>query len=236
MATQGAARSPTEQQRPQWAHTRGAPGPLLRKAQVTPERLGEFLRLRRSMFGLDGGVADSADRAALGSGGLTETARELAAAQCEALESGAVLTGESECLDTLYRHRLLLVQARKGYRCNVDSLLLAQFAADRQRGATAVGAVRIADLGAGSGVVGISLGLHLPAASLLLLELQPAMADRCARNLRLNDLHRRGAAVCADAASGAPPGERGRCDFVVCNPPYWSAEQQRRRGRPPADP
>ena len=35
-----------------------------------------------------------------------------------------------ETLDVLFRRRLLLLQARKGYRCNVDSLLLAAHAAE----------------------------------------------------------------------------------------------------------
>ena len=42
--------------------------------------------------------------------------------QMAALESEAVVPLEDETLDVLCRHRLLLLQARKGYRCNVDSV------------------------------------------------------------------------------------------------------------------
>ena len=68
-----------------------------------------------------------------------------------------------ETLDVLFRRRLLLLQARRGYRCNVDSLLLAAHAAEALRGrATSLRghqSPRVADLGAGCGVVGLAVAL-----------------------------------------------------------------------------
>ena len=54
----------------------------------------------------------------------TSTTATAAAAAAAAAESAAS-PAPDETLDVLFRHRLLLLQARKGYRCNVDSLVLA---------------------------------------------------------------------------------------------------------------
>jgi len=68
-----------------------------------------------------------------------------------------------ETLDVLFRRRLLLLQARRGYRCNVDSLLLAAHAAEALRGRVTSlrghQSPRVADLGAGCGVVGLAVAL-----------------------------------------------------------------------------
>ena len=68
-----------------------------------------------------------------------------------------------ETLDVLFRRRLLLLQARRGYRCNVDSLLLAAHAAEALRGRVtslqSPVSPRVADLGAGCGVVGLAVAL-----------------------------------------------------------------------------
>ena len=68
-----------------------------------------------------------------------------------------------ETLDVLFRRRLLLLQARRGYRCNVDSLLLAARASEALRRRfffrREKTAPRVADLGAGCGVVGLAVAL-----------------------------------------------------------------------------
>jgi tRNA1(Val) A37 N6-methylase TrmN6 len=123
-----------------------------------------------------------------------------------------------ETLDVLFRRRLLLLQARKGYRCNVDSLLLAAHAAEVLRRRVSGKKCeekppRVADLGAGSGVVGFAVALDLRVADtteadtdphdstddkadgitdrttrVLSIERQASLASRCARNAALNGL------------------------------------------------
>jgi tRNA1(Val) A37 N6-methylase TrmN6 len=105
-----------------------------------------------------------------------------------------------ETLDVLFRRRLLLLQAKKGYRCNVDSLLLAAHAAEVLRRRVSgkkceEKTPRVADLGAGSGVVGFAVALDFRVADttdrttrVLSIERQASLASRCARNAALNGL------------------------------------------------
>ena len=124
-----------------------------------------------------------------------------------------------ETLDVLFRRRLLLLQARKGYRCNVDSLLLAAHAHEALRRRVGFGKIgeapcapdggsrrgpRVADLGAGCGVVGLAValggraddesgdgdaeGTDETSVRVLSIERQASLASRCARNAALNGL------------------------------------------------
>ncbi len=139
--------------------------------------------------------------------------------------------GEDETLDLLLDDRVALIQARRGYRTSVDSLLLAAVAAEVAEGDTALwarlcdGAAAL-DLGAGSGLVSLLLGMRLRArgaanVSLRLLELQPQLAARAERNLALNGLAAGSEVVCADLAD--PVLTLPTAALVVCNPPYFRA-------------
>ena len=153
------------------------------------------------------------------------------AASRHRLDGARVHPFPDETLDVLFRRRLLLLQARRGYRCNVDSLLLAAHAAEALRGRvtslrkTATQreprlSPRVADLGAGCGVVGLAVALDRSDATrdaanaandddvndgnsntrdardtrdtrVLSIERQASLASRCARNAALNGLSRR---------------------------------------------
>lgn len=116
---------------------------------------------------------------------------------------------------------LALHQPERGYRFNADSIHLVHFAATGR----AVDA--LCDLGAGCGVIGLSL-LALGAAKRgTFVELDAEQAARCERNLRENGLA--GDVVHADVEgldATAP------CGLVVCNPPYFAPDE----GRPSPDP
>ncbi|MBX3231723.1 MAG: methyltransferase [Labilithrix sp.] len=150
--------------------------------------------------------------------------------------------------DTLFDGALRLRQParKKGYRVNVDALLLAAFAGanepvreDRARrllatgGATATTAVRrvrhAVDLGAGVGAVGLAL-LHLGAAArVTFVEIEPELAALAAWNAEANGWAERAQTVNADVRA-AMTRLRAGADLVVCNPPYVSPG----RGRVPA--
>lgn len=127
-----------------------------------------------------------------------------------------------ETEDCILLGRVALIQARRGYRTAVDSPLLAWFAA--HEAPTAQSAV---DLGAGTGLVAITLALALPRLRTTLVELQPQLADRARRNLALNGLADRGVVVQTDVLSLMA--DRGPVDLVVCNPPYMRGDH----GHPP---
>ncbi len=112
-----------------------------------------------------------------------------------------------------------IYQRKDGYRFSVDALLLHSFI-------TLPRARRIADIGAGSGIIGILLARRYPAASVALIEIQDGLADLAARNVRLNALEERVSVVVMDAGtllrdqSPCSDLQRGGFDVVVCNPPF----------------
>lgn len=141
--------------------------------------------------------------------------------------------------------------------------------------------MRVADLGAGAGVIGLSLalrgavggggggddvavdvegggGVGGAAVRVLLVEQQPSLARRCARNAALNGVGHRVRVWRGDVARISPVaiGRRsscggsedvhaadvdldevrewiGRCDAVVCNPPYFPSSVLRAAGTQP---
>jgi tRNA1Val (adenine37-N6)-methyltransferase len=130
-------------------------------------------------------------------------------------------------LDTICRGELHLRQPRDGYRFNVDSVILAAFAADALPDAPR----RVVDLGAGCGVVGLLLARRWARASVLLVELQPELATLAQRNALENGLADRVEVRCldlreADRWRDPPP------DLVICNPPFFRATDGRVSPKP----
>ncbi|NCO83524.1 MAG: SAM-dependent methyltransferase [Nitrospirae bacterium CG_4_10_14_3_um_filter_44_29] len=114
-----------------------------------------------------------------------------------------------------------LYQNKKGYRFSVDALLLYSFVNLRR-------AERIADLGAGSGIVGILLAKKYQDSEVVLIEIQDSLAVLAEKNVLLNNLKKRVYVVKADIKTLTPPtlplvrgGIRwGHFDLVVSNPPF----------------
>ncbi|MGD2080448.1 MAG: methyltransferase [Nitrospirota bacterium] len=102
-------------------------------------------------------------------------------------------------------------QRRRGYRFSMDSVLLYAFV-DLER------PKKIADLGAGSGVVGLLLAKRYPFASVTLVELQEGLHGLSKKNIGANGLGDRVEAVRADIRGF----REGACEFdlVVSNPPF----------------
>ncbi len=116
--------------------------------------------------------------------------------------------------DTLFGGRVIFHQPErgKGYRANVDALLLAAFAARGRRAHVAC------DLGAGAGAVSLAL-FHLDATEqAILVESDEEAAALARRNLSANGWSERGAVRCEDVANLAHA--KPMADLVVCNPPY----------------
>ncbi len=85
-------------------------------------------------------------------------------------------------LDTI--RDIKLYQNKKGYRFSVDALLLYSFATLRR-------AYRIADLGAGSGIVGILLAKKYHDSEVALIEIQDSLARLAEKNITLNKVEKR---------------------------------------------
>ena len=79
-------------------------------------------------------------------------------------------------------------------------------------------AVRLLDLGTGSGILAVSLALERPRARVLALDCSPAALALAAANARRHDVQDRVHAVASDWLSAL--GGAARFDLVVANPPY----------------
>lgn len=108
-----------------------------------------------------------------------------------------------------------LYQSRNGYRFSVDALLLYSFV-DIPR------VKRIADLGAGSGIVGILLAKKYYDASVFLFELQENLAVLAEKNIALNSLEKRVKIIKTDIKEIDTRAFSCTCffDIVVSNPPF----------------
>jgi len=111
-------------------------------------------------------------------------------------------------LDTILD--LSLYQHAEGYRFSLDAILLYSFVNLRD-------AKTIADLGAGSGVVGLLLARKYRQSNVILVELQKGLCRLAERNIKLNKLEDRVEARLADIRT---LGGLHGLDAVVSNPPF----------------
>jgi tRNA1Val (adenine37-N6)-methyltransferase len=121
--------------------------------------------------------------------------------------------------DSLYDGAVTLRQPARGYRVNVDAILLAAFAANGRHAKFAV------DLGAGVGAVALGLH-HLKAASSFgLVERERSLLALAAENAQAAEL--KAELCCCDLAIGLPEALRQRADLVVSNPPFFTPRSGR---------
>lgn len=118
-----------------------------------------------------------------------------------------------ETVDRVFDGRVAVVQRRDGYRFSLDSLLLARFVEVQ-------GSARIVDLGAGNGVVALSLAVLHHGVEVVGVELQEAMVDRARRGVDVNGLGERVHMTMGDVRALDEDLACKRFDVVVCNPPY----------------
>lgn len=104
-------------------------------------------------------------------------------------------------------------QNRDGYRFSVDAVLLYAFANMRY-------AHNIADLGTGSGIIGLLLARKYPRARVTLVELQESLYRLAVKNIALNHLDDRVRAVLSDIRKIKQNFEPMVHDLVVSNPPF----------------
>ncbi len=81
------------------------------------------------------------------------------------------------------------------------------------------GRPRILDLCAGSGCVGVAMGVHMPGARVVMVDNSPRALSLCRKNIGRNDLEVRVMCVEADVTE-KPPMLLGSFDLITCNAPY----------------
>lgn len=117
--------------------------------------------------------------------------------------------------DALFGGKIVFWQPKEGYRVNVDSLLLARFAALCRPSAR-----HLVDIGAGAGAVTLAYAHWATFGTCTLLEQEPALRAFATRNLEA--AHLRGSTLTLDVAEELPSALRGVADVIVSNPPFFT--------------
>lgn len=125
--------------------------------------------------------------------------------------------GTQITLDELKLFDLKIHQPLRGYRYSLDALLLSRFCEVVKPGG------RIADLGAGCGVISLVLARINPAASVIAVENNPEMTALAERNIRLNDLAGRVTTLGEDVINLRKSHLHSSFDLVISNPPFRAA-------------
>jgi len=120
---------------------------------------------------------------------------------------------EDEVLDDLQFGSLGVLQRKGDYCFTSDAVLLANFAQVHAKD-------RVVELCAGSGVISIIVASKRHPKEMVAVELDPTLADRCARTV---DLDRLGEVVKVwqGDVKDAPQALGGGFDVVIANPPYY---------------
>ena len=119
-----------------------------------------------------------------------------------------------EYCDTLHPSGYRLHFSDNLVKPGTDSFLLADFARVRP-------GMRVCDLGAGIGLLGLLLLNRCPTLSVCSVELQERAAEMTARNIEANHLHDRMTLCHADLRCLRGILRAGETDLVISNPPYF---------------
>jgi tRNA1Val (adenine37-N6)-methyltransferase len=119
-----------------------------------------------------------------------------------------------ESIDGLFKNKLKVIQAVRGYRVSEDALFLTWFVRPRP-------GELILDAGTGCGVIAFGLAVKESSIKVVGLEIQEGLVDRAARGTRLNRLESRVSIVRGDLRLASRYFRHRIFDAVVSNPPYY---------------
>jgi tRNA1Val (adenine37-N6)-methyltransferase len=127
--------------------------------------------------------------------------------------------------DALFGGSVELLQPARGYRVNVDSLLLAAFASQRR-------VRRLVDLGGGVGALALAIDHLVGVAQAVLIEREAELAELARENLARARLASE--VYVAEVGPRLPRGLAASADLVVCNPPFFDTRSARASRDPAA--
>ena len=125
------------------------------------------------------------------------------------------LLRENECVEDLETRGLLIIQPKKGYRFNSDSVILANLADVSKDD-------KVYDLGCGSGVMSLLVAAK-KGATVVGVELQDALASMAERSVKANDYQQKVTIVKGDVRDAETLFPAGDADAIIINPPYFKA-------------
>ncbi len=120
---------------------------------------------------------------------------------------------DEETVDEILGGSLKIRQSKRGYRFNLDSLILAHFVSLKPRSVNM-------DLGCGNGVIALVLARRFPLTQWTGLEIQEGQASLSCRNVEQNGLEKRVTIVLGDAREVKRKFPANSFDNVIFNPPY----------------
>jgi tRNA1Val (adenine37-N6)-methyltransferase len=118
-----------------------------------------------------------------------------------------------ESINGLFRNKVRVIQALRGYRVSEDAIILTWFTRPKPREC-------ILDAGTGCGVIAFGLAVREPSVSVIGLEIQKDLAGRAGRGVKLNKLESRVVIIRGDLRKADRFFRHGSFDAVVSNPPY----------------
>ena len=123
------------------------------------------------------------------------------------------LLNPGERVEDLDTRGLVIIQPKKGYRFNSDSVILANLV-DAKEGE------KVYDLGCGSGIIGLLVAAKRKA-QVVGVEIQPTLASMAKRSVLANRYDERMQVIEGDVRETASLFPQGDADVVVINPPYF---------------
>lgn len=125
-----------------------------------------------------------------------------------------------ESIDGLFRNKVRVVQAVRGYRVSEDALILTWFSRPKP-------VEMILDAGTGCGAIAFGLVAAEPSVTVVGLEIQGPLADRAGRGVGLNRMQSSVHIVRGDLRQAHCFFRPGCFDAIVSNPPYHEAGRGR---------
>ena len=125
---------------------------------------------------------------------------------------------ENERIDDLEYKNLKIIQNEKGFCFGIDSILISDFAKKIKN--NSIGA----DLGTGTGIIGILLCAKTNVKKIYGIEVQKDVADMAKRSTKLNNLENKFEIINSNIKDISGKLERESLDFAVSNPPYKKLE------------
>jgi tRNA1Val (adenine37-N6)-methyltransferase len=122
-----------------------------------------------------------------------------------------MISGETETLDSI--RDIKIIQKKRGYRFSVDALLLFSFVVIPR-------CTKIADLGAGSGIISVLLSKRYPESKVYAVELQKDLAGLAIKNVALNGREDRVKVITEDIKKLPEVFKEKYFDLIVSNPPF----------------
>ena len=123
------------------------------------------------------------------------------------------LLNKTECVEDLGARGLVIIQPKKGYRFNSDSVILANLAEVNE-------GEKVYDLGCGSGVIALLVAAK-KGANVVGVELQESLASIAERSVKANAYEQKITIVKGDIRQTETLFPAGDADAVLINPPYF---------------